>query len=294
MKKHWYYIDENNERKGPMSFDEIKLRRILRDTMVWNESMSDWDKAENIAELDNFIIDKIQPPPLSEKEDKKETKLKEKESQDSSIDTPSKFTSKDAWNGILAAILLTVVLFAFELLYEKIFSEDNYLRRVLIILVICVNHYRLFGKYLRKYLNICCSYQNANNFLDITVVSFISLNLIQIFYNPTNLFANETVSFLDVVLIILLIVHVVSYIGLGFKLLSINNDFSGITKALGASILFSVLYIVYALINDITLNQKEPFSSDNLWYLFLTNLPHLIMIVMFFAVIGKLEEEKGS
>lgn len=292
MKKHWYYVDEKNERHGPMSLEELKTRRILKKTMVWNETMSDWDKAQNIDELKDVIIDKIQPPPFVNKENEEKPIENKQGPKDISSEDSSEFTSKDVWSGIWAAISLLFFVSIFELFYEKIFYEYNYLKRGLLILVICINYYHLIGKYLRKYLNISCAYSKANIFIDITVFSFITLNIIQFFYDVDNVFASESVSFISIVILVLLLTFVISFIGLAVKLLFIENDFSGLTKIVGASMIFSIIYTIYAVMNNINLNPKEPFSSDNLWYFFLMNLPYLMLIILFIVTLGKLNEEK--
>ncbi len=67
MKK--YYIIENNEKKGPFSFEKLKEFKISFDTLIWTEGFTDWTKAKNIDEL-KADLDKI-PPPLPKNKERK-------------------------------------------------------------------------------------------------------------------------------------------------------------------------------------------------------------------------------
>lgn len=53
--KLWYYLDENNKRFGPMSFDALKRAweedLFDQDNYVWNEEMSDWKTVGELANL---------------------------------------------------------------------------------------------------------------------------------------------------------------------------------------------------------------------------------------------------
>jgi hypothetical protein len=58
-----YYIFINDERKGPLSFEEIKQENISNDTLVWFEGIPEWNKAHEIEELKELL--KATPPPIS-------------------------------------------------------------------------------------------------------------------------------------------------------------------------------------------------------------------------------------
>lgn len=47
--QYWAVID--NERKGPMSFDELKALGIAPSTLVWKEGLENWTPAKDIEEL---------------------------------------------------------------------------------------------------------------------------------------------------------------------------------------------------------------------------------------------------
>ncbi|CCB89710.1 DUF4339 domain-containing protein [Simkania negevensis] len=53
--KLWYYLDEDNERHGPMSFDRLKSAwiedQVTRETYLWNEDMEDWKVVKDLPDL---------------------------------------------------------------------------------------------------------------------------------------------------------------------------------------------------------------------------------------------------
>lgn len=53
-----YYIVVNDQQQGPFSKEDLRVRNISRDTLVWRAGMPDWVKATDLPELsDIFIID---------------------------------------------------------------------------------------------------------------------------------------------------------------------------------------------------------------------------------------------
>jgi hypothetical protein len=54
--KVWYYLDDNNQQKGPLYFSTLKSlfinEKIKSTTYVWSEGMSNWKR---ISELPGFI-----------------------------------------------------------------------------------------------------------------------------------------------------------------------------------------------------------------------------------------------
>ena len=47
--QYWAVID--NERKGPMTFDELKEIGITPSTLVWKEGLENWVPAKDVEEL---------------------------------------------------------------------------------------------------------------------------------------------------------------------------------------------------------------------------------------------------
>lgn len=60
MKK--YFIISNGETKGPYDLSELKLLNIKSDTLVWNSTLDNWVKANEVEELNDLF--KYSPPPI--------------------------------------------------------------------------------------------------------------------------------------------------------------------------------------------------------------------------------------
>ena len=66
--KDYFYIDSNNEQKGPISPLNFSIYNITPDTLVWCEGMADWTRAGSVDELhDVFVTQQTQatPPPYA-------------------------------------------------------------------------------------------------------------------------------------------------------------------------------------------------------------------------------------
>ena len=64
MKKYFYA--EGDEHIGPFTIEELKEKKISRETLVWCDGMVDWEKAKNVEEIKSIFA--VIPPPI-----KKET-----------------------------------------------------------------------------------------------------------------------------------------------------------------------------------------------------------------------------
>ncbi|MBT3933065.1 MAG: DUF4339 domain-containing protein [Bacteroidetes bacterium] len=53
MKK--YYIVEKGKKSGPFNLEELRMKNINLDTLIWFDGQQDWDKAKNIKELEIII-----------------------------------------------------------------------------------------------------------------------------------------------------------------------------------------------------------------------------------------------
>jgi hypothetical protein len=58
---NWYFAN-GNIKKGPMTIEQLKLETITNDTLIWKSGMTNWQKAIDILELKNILLD--EPPPL--------------------------------------------------------------------------------------------------------------------------------------------------------------------------------------------------------------------------------------
>ena len=66
-----YFIIVNDQQQGPFTIDELKLRGIAPDTLVWAEGMPQWTPASQVDELKTIFQNEAggstatpPPPPL--------------------------------------------------------------------------------------------------------------------------------------------------------------------------------------------------------------------------------------
>ncbi|WP_395062776.1 DUF4339 domain-containing protein [Flavobacterium sp.] len=60
MKK--YYLHNGSENIGPFDIEELKEKKITRDTPIWCEGMSDWKNVSEVEELSSVLA--AIPPPI--------------------------------------------------------------------------------------------------------------------------------------------------------------------------------------------------------------------------------------
>lgn len=68
----YYYSNDDENKKGPFSLNDLESETIKRNTLIWNENLEDWTPASEISELKNIILKeevekekpKSSPPPL--------------------------------------------------------------------------------------------------------------------------------------------------------------------------------------------------------------------------------------
>lgn len=53
MKK--YFLHNGTEQQGPFDIEDLKARKITKDTAIWNEGITDWTSAGKIAELNDLF-----------------------------------------------------------------------------------------------------------------------------------------------------------------------------------------------------------------------------------------------
>ena len=57
-----YFIIDNNEQRGPFTIDELYHLHITSETLVWNETMTDWTPAWKVQELKYILEQQHQSP----------------------------------------------------------------------------------------------------------------------------------------------------------------------------------------------------------------------------------------
>lgn len=60
MKK--YFIYQENQQIGPLTFEELQERNVGKDTMVWFDGLAEWKKAGDLLELNDLF--QAGPPPV--------------------------------------------------------------------------------------------------------------------------------------------------------------------------------------------------------------------------------------
>lgn len=58
-----YFYTNGQEKEGPFSLEELKMKDIYPNTLIWHEGLEDWKEAENIDELREIF--ELSPPPLN-------------------------------------------------------------------------------------------------------------------------------------------------------------------------------------------------------------------------------------
>jgi hypothetical protein len=57
-----FYIEQNGQQSEAISFEDLKQKKITRNTLVWYEGLQGWQKAGELDELQELF--KSQPPPI--------------------------------------------------------------------------------------------------------------------------------------------------------------------------------------------------------------------------------------
>jgi hypothetical protein len=116
MKKYFY--SDGNDQFGPFNLEELKEKKISRETLVWFEGMEDWQKAKDVEEVKSIFvvipppIKKVDPPPLKKTAENIPPSVQEKEKvveTNASIQEVKKPKSKKTRN-ILIIIFSVIIL----------------------------------------------------------------------------------------------------------------------------------------------------------------------------------------
>lgn len=68
----YYYLDAQNERKGPITKEELLSQNLNKETLVWREGLENWTPMKDVAELAEAISHKTPPPLPPNSNNKKE------------------------------------------------------------------------------------------------------------------------------------------------------------------------------------------------------------------------------
>ncbi|NDV80998.1 CD225/dispanin family protein [Bacteroides sp. 51] len=60
--EEYYYLDQSNERKGPVAVDKLLFYGVTKETLVWKNGMVNWQAAGMVPELAFLFSDQTIPP----------------------------------------------------------------------------------------------------------------------------------------------------------------------------------------------------------------------------------------
>ena len=61
-----YYYAENGQQFGPFTIEELSVKKIKKETLVWYDGLGNWVSAGNVDELKSILVST--PPPLHQEE----------------------------------------------------------------------------------------------------------------------------------------------------------------------------------------------------------------------------------
>ena len=61
--ENYFYLNEKNEQKGPISPEELISNGVTKNTLVWKNGMAQWLPAGEVSELANLFTDTPPSPP---------------------------------------------------------------------------------------------------------------------------------------------------------------------------------------------------------------------------------------
>lgn len=61
--EEYYYLDQNNERQGPVAVGDLLSYGVTKETMVWKNGMVNWQTAGTLPELAFLFTDQTAPIP---------------------------------------------------------------------------------------------------------------------------------------------------------------------------------------------------------------------------------------
>jgi len=74
MKNYFYSVD--NQKHGPLSFEELKQENITKDFLIWFEGLEDWTFAGDLEEMRPIL--ELKPPPVETVGKESDVEIEEK------------------------------------------------------------------------------------------------------------------------------------------------------------------------------------------------------------------------
>ena len=61
--ENYFYLNEKNEQKGPVSPEELISNGVTRNTLVWKNGMAQWTPAGEVPEISKLFTNEAPVPP---------------------------------------------------------------------------------------------------------------------------------------------------------------------------------------------------------------------------------------
>lgn len=128
MTKYFYSIN-GEEKKGPLSFEELKQKNITSETLIWHQGMDDWKAAGEILKLKPLF----ESPKITLVKPKKLVKVPE------TTPKPKMFSKVFSFKGRIRRLEygLSFIIFYFSLTFSSLLAESS----PLFFLILCVPNY---------------------------------------------------------------------------------------------------------------------------------------------------------
>lgn len=59
---HYFFLGSDGQQKGPVPADSLKVHGVTKDTLVWCDGMTNWEKASDVIELAPLFAVPPTPP----------------------------------------------------------------------------------------------------------------------------------------------------------------------------------------------------------------------------------------
>ncbi len=114
--EQYYYVDSNNEQRGPVPVEQLNEYGITRETLVWKEGMGQrWKPAGEIPELQFLFLshDTTPPPPPG-----------------GAIPKPDSYLVWSILATMFCCLPLGIVAIVYSARVDSLWSQDKYLEAV--------------------------------------------------------------------------------------------------------------------------------------------------------------------
>lgn len=119
METKSFFIVENGKQSGPFSLEDLKLKNIEYDTLVWFEGQENWGKVKDIPEV-SLLIKKM-PPPIDKIDDGQNSKIPPVPN--SSVDILNDFELASFGQRFGAYFLTKVIIIIFFFVFDSTSSD---------------------------------------------------------------------------------------------------------------------------------------------------------------------------